>query len=132
MEEALRAHLLANAGLAALVSTRVVWIERPQGSGLPAQTLQRVTAGRQYLYRGASGLTGVSVQIDNWGSSYAQAKALARATVAALDGTFEQDGIRFTGCFLDSERDMPPEELPGGVKVYRVSQDWVIWSHPAA
>lgn len=131
MEEALRARLLASSGVSALVSTNIVWIERPQGSALPAITLQRITSGREYTYGGASGTSNPIVQVDCWGRSYGEAKAVSRAVISALEPAITQGGVRFGPSFVDSNRDMPSEELPGGVKVFRVSLDFRIWNSPA-
>lgn len=131
MEEALRTRLQANAALAALVATRVDWIERPQGAALPSVTLQLVSTGREYTYAGASGTSNPRVQADCWGRTYGEAKAVARALIAAAEERGVHGGIRFGSSFIDGERDMPPEELPGGVKVYRVSIDIIVWNSPA-
>lgn len=131
MEEALRSRLRANAGIAALVGVRVDWIERPQGSGLPALTLQIVSPGRDYTYDGASGTASPRVQADCWGSTYLEAKQLSRALIAAMEPRATQGGVKFGPSFIDAARDMPPEELDGGTKVYRVSLDIIVWNSPA-
>jgi hypothetical protein len=131
MEQALVSRLLANAALAALVGTRIVWIERPQGSALPALTLQRVTPGRDYNYSGASGTSSPMVQADCWGGSYATAKAVAAAVIEAVEERATIGGVKFAPGFIVGARDMPTEELGGGIKVYRVSLDIIVWNSPA-
>lgn len=86
MEEALQAALLADAGVAAIVGTRVSWGARPQASCLPAVILHVVSAPMEHTYRGRVGLVAHLIQIDCWGGSYLAAKTLARAVMAALDG----------------------------------------------
>jgi hypothetical protein len=131
VEESLRARLLANVALAALVGTRVSWIERPQGAALPAVTLQIISPGRAYTHGGANNLADTRVQIDCWGASYASAKAVARAVIPATESAGTQGATKFSQSFLDASRDMPVEDLEGGMKVYRVSHDFIIWHEPA-
>jgi hypothetical protein len=131
MEEDLVARLLANTSLAALVGNRIVWIERPQGQALPSVTLQVISAGRDYHMKGASGLAGTRVQIDCWGASYASAKAVSRALIAAIEPSAQHGNTRFSAAFLESGTDFPPEDIAGGTRVYRVKMDWIIWNSPA-
>lgn len=127
MEEALVARLLASAGVSALVGTRIHWIDRPQAEALPAVTLQLVSASRSYTFQGPCGLSGSRVQFDSWGRTYAEAKTLARAIRDEMEPPATQDDIEFSASFLDSEQDMPTEDIAGGVKVHRVSQDFFVW-----
>jgi hypothetical protein len=131
VEESLRARLLADTAVAALVGTRVTWIDRPQGATLPAVTLQIISPGRAYTHGGADGLADTRVQIDCWGASYASAKALARSVIPAVEPALTQGATKFSQSFLDASRDMPVEDLEGGVMVYRVSQDFIVWHQPA-
>jgi hypothetical protein len=71
------------------------------------------------------------VQIDCWGASYASAKAVARAVIPATESAGTQGATKFSQSFLDASRDMPVEDLEGGMKVYRVSHDFIIWHEPA-
>lgn len=131
MEEALIARLLAFAGLSALVDDRVWPIERPEGTSLPALTLQVVSPQRTYTHDGASGFYGPRVQFDSWGETYAAAKLVARQVTAALEVTdVEIAGVRFDAAFLDAERDMGLDDIPGGDKAFRVSQDFFVWWQP--
>lgn len=126
MEESLLARLRANAGLLALVSDRIDWIERPQGDALPGVTLQVIDPGRHYTLDGY-GLNGTRVQIDSWGSIYDDAKLVARAVLEAIEPAATQGAIEFSRSFLDGGRDHKPVDLPGGGKVFGVSQDFIIW-----
>ncbi|AHE55909.1 tail completion protein gp17 [Sphingomonas sanxanigenens] len=130
MEESLRNRLLAYADLSALVARRIWWIDRPQGSSLPALTLQLISPNRTYTLDGPSGFYGPRVQFDSWGASYADAKLVSRIVTAAVELPATADGIRFDAGFIDSERDMPITDIPGGGKAYRVSQDFFVWWKP--
>lgn len=127
MEEALIARLLATTGVTALVSTRIYWVERPQAKALPSITLQVISPGRSYTFGGADGTADPRVQVDCWGRSYSEAKAVSRAVIDALEPPASQDGIEFHKGFLDAASDEPVEDLPGGGKVYRVSMDFFLW-----
>ena len=125
MEEDLRARLLANTPLAAIVGARIAWIDRPKV--LPAITLQLIGSGREYTYQGPTGFSGARVQVDCWGASYGSAKAVARATFSAIEPPLLQGGTRFAQSFLQGDPDFPPEDLPGGVTAYRVNMDFIVW-----
>lgn len=127
MEEALSARLLADVAMAALVRTTVHWLERPAGSALPGVTLQLLSAGRSYDHDGAAGLSGPRVRVDCWGASYGSAKLVARAVIAAIEPPAVSGGIAFSNSFLIGERDLGPEDIPGGGKAFRVSMDFYVW-----
>lgn len=128
MEEDLRALLLAAPGVTALAGQRVTWVMRPQGSQIPAVVLHRITAGRSYTYQGRESLTGALVQIDCWGPTYAKAKALSRAVIAALDALTTP----FHGAFVEGERDTyergdAPPTTSGTPDFFRTSLDVRVW-----
>lgn len=127
MEEALRAFLLAGAGVAALIDDRATWGLRAQGQPMPAIGLQGVSRGRSYTMRGPSGLTDHLVQIDCWASSYRDAKALERAVVARLD---EAKTAPLQAFVEDVREDFEAVEAPassGATGLYRSSLDVRVW-----
>lgn len=106
MEEALRARLLATAGVTALVSQRVHCGSRPQASVLPAITINRVSGAPIYTDDGECGLADARVQIDCWGETYSSAKQTARAVIESLSAFFGTVGaVTFDFVLLDLERD---------------------------
>lgn len=128
MEEALRAALLASAALATIVADRISWGARPQASSLPAVILHVVTAPSDHTYRGRVGLVGHIVQIDCWGGSYLDAKTLARAVLAALDGLKTPPLQAFPLDVRDDDfvqGDGP--DASGASDFYRTSIDARIW-----
>ena len=64
MEAALIAKLLATAGVTALVSTRINWGRRPQGSALPCIVLHRIDGTPDVHHGGRSGLVSSRVQVE--------------------------------------------------------------------
>lgn len=130
MEEAFRALLLANSGLAALIAGRVYWVNRPQASALPAIVLHRVSGQPDVHMTGASGLVQSRIQADCYGSTYAASVAASRALEAALSGySGTISGVRFSPIVVDSIRSdyqgAEPEEI------YLTGVDLLVW-HGAA
>lgn len=137
MEKDLRARLLAAAGVAALVQTRVAWVDRPSAqpnqppaAGLPSIRLQNISPGRDYTHGGGDALEQPRVQIDCFGKSALESATLAKAVIAAIEPPAAVGTTRFGLAMLDASRDFDPEELPGGTKVYRRSLDFIIFSQP--
>lgn len=125
-EASLKAYLAGYAGLSALRAGRIYPLILPQNPTLPAQTYQLISAPREYIHNADAGhTTRARVQIDNWGASYGDVKALATQTKAALDrftGVMGgAGGVRIIGVWLDDETDFyEPEPAQ-----YRVSQDFL-------
>ena len=71
------------------------------------------------------------MQIDCWGDTYLSAKLVSRAVIAAVEPAMVQGATRFSASFLENASDMPPDDLPGDVTVYRVMTDWTVWHQPA-
>lgn len=124
MEAALITRLLATAGVTALVSTRINWSRRPQGSALPAVVLHRVSGTPDVHHGGASGLVVSRVQVDCWAASYGSAKAIARAVQTAITAqSFTQGATRFDVILVDSERDDSTDET---TPLFRTSLDLMV------
>ena len=128
MKSDLSAYLLAATSLTALVSSRIKWLLRPQGSGLPAITLQTASAPRGYTMRGREGLVGYLVQFDIWGSTYAQTQAVLAALLPVLDG---MTTLPFKMAFVENEREsFEPQEGPdatASTDIFRTSLDVRVW-----
>jgi len=128
MEEALIGFMLADTQLALLVSNRIDWQTRPQGSALPSISLQRVSGVRDYAMQGPTGLVASRVQIDCWGSTYASALGVARAVRDLLSGIRRDIGsTEFQGAFIDSERHGYEKDGNAADAFHRVSMDFQIW-----
>jgi hypothetical protein len=127
MEEAIRAFLLAQSGISGLISGRAYWNLRPQAANLPALVLQVIDRTPVYAMDGSSALAETRVQADCYGATYSQAKLLARAVRAPLDGKrFTQSSIRFEAFRLD-ERDLSEAGTTEAGRVHRISLDFQIW-----
>lgn len=128
MKEALRAFLLADSGVAALVDTRITWAARPRSDALPSIALHLISGPREYSMGGPSGLVHSRVQVDCWATLNASATAVARAVRAAISGLRETvDGVEFQGVFIDNETDYTEEGVGADELLHRVSIDFLIW-----
>lgn len=128
MKEALRAYLLGAADVAALAGDRAYWGVRTQGEGLPAIVMTRVSGSDGLTYAGSDGLFRARVQINCMAATNAAADALERAVRARLAArAFEQDGVRFQGCFADSARDLTDTGLTDAEAIYCPSIDYIIF-----
>lgn len=131
MEEDLRAALVADAALAALVGRRINWLTRPLGSSLPAVVLQVISAPETSSNDGPDDLLPYLVQIDCWGETYLSAKTVARA-VRAVCVALKTAPLR--AGFIENKRDgFEPGDGPqadGAVNFFRVSLDVRVWHGP--
>ena len=87
MEEGFRALLQGDAGILAIVpAARINWGERPTREQLPAIVLTLVSGGESLTLDGPDGLAEARVQVDCYGATFAQARAVAEAVRARLNG----------------------------------------------
>lgn len=123
-ESALIAALQANAGVAALVSTRVFIAGGRQGADYPYVTIQRIsTEGAAYL-DGPSTLEWPRFQIDCWSPVGLTALAVSEAIRVAIDGVSNSGaGLSFVATFQDQRGPAPDEET----RNFRVSQDYFLY-----
>lgn len=110
--------LLDDADLAALVGKKVFALVIPQGTKLPCVSFQRISGEPANCLDGHSGLENITLQMDAWGRTYAEAKQVAKAIRAAMPATGEIFGARLT-----MDQDLHDEET----KCFRVSMDYEIW-----
>lgn len=138
-QAALRARLIAAGPVAALVATytpnggsptkAIFWVDRPQLSDLPAITLQIITEARPQHMLGFVGLDASMVQMDIWGTSYAQVQQLKEAAIAAVIQENTANSVRFARAFVDSIRDLG--ERVETQFIHRSSVDLIFHYSPA-
>lgn len=123
--------LSGDAGVSALVASRIYPVRAPQDATFPYVTFQLVSeADRlQSLAHAISGLVAKRMQVDCFSETYAECKSLADAVRLALDrynGTSGGDTIQ--GSHLESQFD-DFEPVQGGAEkdVYRIIMDFVMW-----
>lgn len=125
MQGALRAKLLGKTAAASQVS----WIDRPQGTALPAITLQTISGDRPQTYEGFQGWRETRVQADAWASSYSEATGIREALIAAAAVLETVNGVRFDRTEFENERD-GLEQLETQA-VYRAGIDLIVRHSPA-
>lgn len=133
---ALRAHLLADAGIAALVAARIYPLRLPQKAVMPAIVLTRVSGLRFGHLRGAGSLARPRFQVDAWATTHDGATTLGSLCRVRLDG--------FVGTWTDAEspatavkvsvhfeteQDLFEEEIQGGL--CRHSADYFLFHQTA-
>ena len=129
IEEGLFAYLSANAGVSALVSTRIYPNKLPQTVTLPALTYQRIDSPRVHSHdsSGSVGTARPRFQFDCWATTYAAAKALSDALRGALNGYKGTMGttspVTVQSALIQSER----FDDYADAGVCRISCDYIIW-----
>lgn len=86
METELRTLLTGNAGVAALVSTRVYPVVLPQNTTMPAIVYQELRSDSLVQADGDTGARRGRFMLSCWASSYGGTKSLAAAVLAAVNG----------------------------------------------
>ena len=130
-EEALVSILKGDSPVIALVGTNVYPSgDVPQGTARPYITYFRLSGNRHTsLNDGVGNLNQPKFQVDYWGTSYANSKAVAVAAQYALTtasgshASMQVDGIRMT-----DDRDVPDKPIDGTDQyTKRVSQTFQIF-----
>lgn len=110
MEEAIRSRLLGGAAVASLVGTRMYPLVVPQAVDLPAIAYYRVSSFPIMAHDGAVGLTQARLQLTLVGRGYTEAKELADAVRARLNGfRGVSEGVTLDAVTLTDEAD---EDMP--------------------
>ena len=124
IEAAVFSVISGDAGVAALVGTRIEPIRLPQGATLPAVTYQRISEVRQGTFAPAQKMPGVLFQVDCWGATYSDSKGVAVAVRKALD-EFKgpSAGETITASLLENEID----QYEPDVKIYRTMLEFRVW-----
>lgn len=134
MEEALVERLRASV---AIVAVAGVYNGRPaidvgerrsdKPESFPACFIDINFPGRMYDQDGPQGLHIPRIRFECFGRTWLQAKQLARAITEVVETPATVSGIRFQrGAQLVFERNMTPEDLGGGIKVFRNLRDMTI------
>lgn len=118
--ETIRAKLIANPALSALVGARIYPLKLPQNPTYPAITYQRVAGD----YQGDIGVHSPDFQFDCWASGYTEAENLTRALINALDRESWRTGNHeIIKCTLNRT---PLDLYDSVVNKHRVSLDFSI------
>jgi hypothetical protein len=125
IEQALRAKLIADSTLYALVGQRVYYIGKvPQDVTLPYVTIQAIDDIPVHSHDGFSKLSTVRIQINSFDDSYLGCKTVDAAIFAAIDsqkGTWS--GVEIGSCFKEQSGDFPNDDNPD---ISGVHTDYII------
>lgn len=131
IEEAINARLSSWPALAALIADRLYPMEAPQNAPAPYVIYQRITGSRLRSIQGVSGQANPQFQIDAYGITYAQAKAVAAQVRLALDGFRGvinlPDGTAeiIRSCSLEMDRDL--KDTTAEPALFRVLHEFSFW-----
>jgi predicted transcriptional regulator len=126
IEAALMQFLLADADIADVAGNRLSWMQRPPFEEGPAARLTKISAPDNSHLRGASGRQMMRVQADCYALNLGEARALARAIIAAVAQPFESMGYRFTCATVDGPTDAGEQTAAGWMHNQRV--DLTFWA----
>lgn len=129
---ALRAHLLDDGPIAALVAGRCYPLRLPQKVTLPAIVLTRISETRVAHLRGADALARPRYQVDCWATTHDAATelgTLCRQRLNGYTGTWTDSDSPATlvsvKILIDGVHDLFDEDISGGS--CRHSADYLIW-----
>lgn len=129
IDEALRNRLLQVAPLVAMRAGRIYAQVVPSGTPKPYQVLSRISSPGHHHLRGPAAIASPRFQLDSYGTSSVEARAMSEASRLVLDG-FRGDmgAVPVRGIHLEDERDVPEPLGDGSEEVhYRTIQDYVVW-----
>ena len=110
----------------------VDWIERKSNerSAFPAIRLSIVTSGRDYVQGGTDALKQPRIRLEVFDLTPLSVAATRKAVTEEMETSASQGGTRFSRSRLVFERDMDPDDLPGGMKVFRTILDFEVPHSP--
>lgn len=121
---ALHSRLTAAGPVATAVGTRVYWVNRPQGSALPAIRLQTISDPRPEHLQGYDAARVTRVQADCFATTYGAARQLAEKVVTALAEPATVGGVIFGHIKAEGPRDLGEDTTSGFV--HRASMDLLV------
>ena len=128
---AMFSHLSSQAGITALVGTRVYATVPPSDPTYPFITFQVFSDAPEHHMGGAVGLTIVKMQIDAWAFLVQEQQDISEAIRNALDGFRGLMGTELLDvrhCFLESRNTFQePDKQGKNLPVHRASVDFSIW-----
>jgi hypothetical protein len=125
LESGVRYVLINDAGVLALVGTRVYSGILPQDPTYPAVTIQPITENDNNALASLPALRWARLQIDSWAETYAEAKDLHDKICVALNGqTYNPSGVRIGSIVAQTGGQYSYEPSVG---VHRRTRDYGFW-----
>lgn len=128
----LRAYILADPAIAAIVVDRVFQAQMPQGETRISIVFSEISDVGDYHMQGPSGLAQPRYQIDTWSLSIDAAASLAALLKTRFDGYkglfvwgshSPQESVEVLGVFFNTGRDL----YDSAGKMFGKSRDYIIW-----
>lgn len=131
IEASLRSLITGNAGISAIVSTRVYPVVAPDNVTFPCLTYQRITSAKEATLNDGGSFTTANFEINIWtpkttaagAGGFEQARDLARKIEGVLNG------YRGTVSSVDIQGILIQNEAHGyetDIEVYRITQQWTV------
>jgi uncharacterized protein DUF3168 len=129
IEASLETYLKNNAGIAALVASRIYPQLIPENPTYPAISYEKTSGEHERSLTGSSGLAMADFELECWAKTYGGAKSVADAVRNALDGFSGMMGTdAVSEVHLDSDSDL--FEISAGnemQRLYGVQLSLTIW-----
>ena len=126
IEEAVVVRMGGDAGLTALIGTRLFPLRVPQDADMPAIAYQKISSPKTHSHSGSSHLAQSRIQFTCEADDYATAKAVANAVRDCWDGfAGTVDGVRIDSALVQDDRDGWSEEHAAPV----VRVDVMVWHY---
>lgn len=133
IETAVANYVITDGTVAGLVVARIYPLRLPQNPTYPALVFRRVSGPQLHNLAGAAGRATPRLQIDCYAETYLEAKDLAAAVKARLDGyrgtmdTADSPAVTFTvdTCKLENSLDFDESDVPNKT-LHRIAQDYIV------
>lgn len=125
IETVLYTKLSGTSGISDLVATRVYPVKAPDQPTAPFIRYVEIDEPRMHGMTEDHGIAMPRIQIDCYAATHAAAKAVAAAVKAALQ---RWSDAATSPAILDAFFDTQRSDYESEVKLFVVSQDWVIWN----
>lgn len=128
-EAVLRSALTASPAVSSLVASRIYPVLAPASAPLPLVTWRRTAIQREQTLGGPMGMPRVTVEFSIYGTTYENAREIADAMRAVLDGYGGVSGTtQVNQTSLENETDdfvtLAGADLP---PVYQITQTYDVW-----
>ncbi|HMO74088.1 MAG TPA: DUF3168 domain-containing protein [Sphingopyxis sp.] len=117
---ALRARLLADTAVAAVVATRIYWAVVPQGAALPYVRLHIISDPRPEHLKGYQSARRTRVQASCFAPSFGAAKQLGTKIVQAVDAPWSVTGGRVGRVKAEGPREGQGTDTPKGFTHHQI------------
>lgn len=127
IEKALRAILIADADINAIVEGRFYPLHLPQDAALPSLVYERVSTKPTYSYQGDSGLDRARFQIDACAADPEEAFTLGGLVEKRLSGLRTHAQGHDIEIFFENATDAHETGYENLAEIYRRIMDFYVW-----